>query len=328
MGGHSRMRGAARSAALALAAGLVVLVSQATSLGDPEPVWTHPDHYLLSDGCRLNARGIGDCGPLIGAAVGGNSDPAPLEQRLGRRLAVRRTYYQADQLDAAVATATQDLAVGRIPWLSFKLPYSWPEMAAGRGDAWARVLAAAMDRLPGPVWVAFHHEPENDQPDIEAWRATQERLGPLLRAGAPNAAFTVILTGWNQFHGPSRFGLSEIWPDTTVDLAGFDLYASTSAGVGPSAAQFTGTYLVSLANWATTKGVAWGLAETGIDDQMALVYPRWIQQVFRGLADAGGLCLVYFDSSLNSTSSWQLHTPAKLADFEVAISASPSLPPR
>ena len=35
--------------------------------------------------------------------------------------------------------AEADLAAGRLPWISFKLPYSWPDMAAGKGDAWARI---------------------------------------------------------------------------------------------------------------------------------------------------------------------------------------------
>ncbi|MGC3992592.1 MAG: hypothetical protein QM779_00410 [Propionicimonas sp.] len=318
----------ARTAAFILAAGTVMLASQATTLGEQVPVWSHPDHYLLSNGCRVNARGIGDCGPLVGAAVGGNSDPTPLEQQLGRQLAVHRTYYQADQLDAAVAAARQDLSAGRIPWLSFKLPYPWVDMAAGRGDDWARGVAAALNRLPGPVWVAFHHEPENDQPDIEALRVTQERLGPELRSGAPNAAFTVILTGWNQFHRPAQFGLGEIWPHTTVDLAGFDLYASASGKGGLSAEQFSRTYLVSLSTWARTQGVAWGLAETGIDDEQSSAHPKWIQEVRNALAEAGGQALIYFDSELNSTASWPLDTPVKLADFRAALNASPSLPPR
>ena len=33
--------------------------------------------------------------------------------------------------------AKTDLAERRLPWISFKLPYSWADMATGKGDAWA-----------------------------------------------------------------------------------------------------------------------------------------------------------------------------------------------
>ena len=59
--------------------------------------------------------------------------------------------------------------------MSFKLPHSWGEMAAGAGDAWAKNLAARFGRLNGPVWLAFHHEPEGD--GLDAGLATD--------AGAP-----------------------------------------------------------------------------------------------------------------------------------------------
>ena len=35
------------------------------------------------------------------------------------------------------ATAKADIAAHRVPWISFKLPYSWPDMVAGKGDAGA-----------------------------------------------------------------------------------------------------------------------------------------------------------------------------------------------
>ena len=107
--------------------------------------------------------------------------------------------------------------------MSFKLPYSWGEMAAGKGNDWARDLAQKMGQLDGPVWLAFHHEPEYDG-DIADWTAMQEELGPIVR-NQGNLAFTVIVTGYHQFYGEEQFSLANMWPKgIKVDVAGFDIY--------------------------------------------------------------------------------------------------------
>ena len=64
--------------------------------------------------------------------------------------------------------------------------------------------------LNGPVWLAFHHEPEGDGA-IQDWRRMQEHLTPIVRAHR-NLAMTVIVTGWNQFYGESKYRLKNIWP--------------------------------------------------------------------------------------------------------------------
>ena len=119
---------------------------------------------------------------------------------MGQQLGVRRTYYGATQVDKAVSVSKADLAMDRLPWISFKLPYSWAEMAAGKGDAWATDLAAKLNKLDGPVWLAFHHEPEGDG-DIKQWTAMQAHLAPIVRAAAPNVAYTIVVTGYHQFYG-------------------------------------------------------------------------------------------------------------------------------
>ncbi len=84
-----------------------------------------------------------------------------MEQKLGKTLPIHRTYWSANQVDGAVSTVAEDLADNRLPWISFKLPYSWSDMAAGKGDAWTP--STSCDRLAvvgGPVWIAFHHEPD------------------------------------------------------------------------------------------------------------------------------------------------------------------------
>src|SRR5690606_12770634 len=87
------------------------------------------DAHQLTNGCGVSERGIPKCGALFGAGFSDASDMAATEKTAGRPLGVRRTYYQGNQVDNAIKTVKADLAAGRLPWISFKAPYSWAEMA-------------------------------------------------------------------------------------------------------------------------------------------------------------------------------------------------------
>ncbi|MCW2814733.1 MAG: hypothetical protein JWN84_2188, partial [Nocardioides sp.] len=213
---------------------------------------------VLTDGCSYGPRGLPACGAYLGATYGSNTEPTTLEDQLGRRLGVRRTFWTGAQVDKAVRVAAGDLAKHRLPWISFKLPHSWQDMTAGRGDAWVRDLARRLAALPGPVWVAFHHEPEGDG-DITAWRTMQERLAPIVRATAPNVAYTVIVTGWNQFYGAAQYSLSRIWPrGVEIDVAGFDLYneygVTKDGRTSYKWPDFDTEYYAKIQTWAAEQG--------------------------------------------------------------------------
>ncbi|MDQ6527199.1 cellulase family glycosylhydrolase [Nocardioides sp. LHD-245] len=283
---------------------------------------------MLTNGCGRTARGIPSCGTYVGAAHGSNTDPSTLEQQLGDRLALRRTYFNSTGVAAAVRTAQADLAAGRLPWVSFKLPYSWTEMADGKGDAWATDLAQRLAAVGGPVWVAFHHEPEGDG-DIQEWRRMQEHLAPLVRAAAPNVAFTVVMTGWNQFYGDAQYRLAEIWPrGVKVDVAGFDIYQQygvTKSGSTTSKWTDFEQYYRAISTWSRSVGVDWALGETGVTDVAAEARPTAIADAVQLMENYGGIAYSYFDSALNSVAPWTLGTPAKRADFAHALAGSPSL---
>lgn len=293
----------------------------------PPPV--KPGGITLSDGCQLDARGLGDCDPLVGAAHGSNSDLAGLDKEHSQRLAVRRTYWNGAKVDQAVAVAKNDLATGRIPWISFKLPYSWADMASGKGDAWTRDLVAKLDALKGPVWLAFHHEPEGDGVTAD-WVKMQERLGPIVRNGSDNVAFTVVLTGWNQWYGQSQYRIENIWPNTKVDIAGFDIYSFY--GTWKNGKYRTGDpslkkdYFDKIAAWAKTKDVAWGLAETGLTDAASKDNPNWLSTTYEELKATDAVAMTYFDTLLNTDDSYNLSGGQKNLDFGVALRKSPMVP--
>lgn len=283
----------------------------------------------LTNGCAYSARGIPSCGAYFGAAYGSNTDPTAFESQVGRRLGVRRTFYNASGVDSAVRQARTDLAQGRLPWMSFKLPHSWEQMASGAGDAWATGLARKLAALDGPVWVAFHHEPEGDG-DIAAWRRMQERLAPLVRRTAPNVAYTVVLTGWNQLYGASTYSLANLWPrGVKIDVAGFDIYNGFGeVKDGKKSTKWTEIdrdYFAKIQQWAADEGVAWGLAEWGYTDEAHQRDPDWIQTTYEKLVARGGVAAAYFNTELNSAGSWRIASASKRQDFADAIDGTAAL---
>lgn len=283
----------------------------------------------LSNGCLVRQRGVADCGTYFGAGIGANTDPTARETEMGRRFGIHRVYWNASQVTSAMRSARTDLAVGRLPWMSFKLPYSWSEMAAGRGDAWVRDLADRLNTLPGPAWVAFHHEPEGDG-NIADWTAMQARLGPIVRSRATNVGFSIILTGWDELYGDAQYRLGRIWPkNTKVDVAGFDVYnrylVTSNGSTSTTAPDVRKRYFEPLAAWAEKKGVRWGLAETGISHPASERQPRWIEQAYRDVRATGGVAMAYFDSTLHSIARWDVSTATKKADFARALKLSPTV---
>ncbi|QYJ05091.1 hypothetical protein KUV85_05235 [Nocardioides panacisoli] len=298
----------------------------ATSEPTQEPTTTAPTgDQVLSNGCAYSDRGIPSCGMYVGASHGGNSDPASREEEVGSRLGVRRTFYRADQVDYALSIVREDHEAGRLPWISFKMPHSWADMADGRGDAWVRDLTQRLAATDHPVWLAFHHEPEGDG-DITAWTRMQERLAPMVRSGASNVAFTVILTGWNQFYGEDQHSLENLWPrGVTVDIAGFDIYQRYGQG-DKGWTDLDGDYFSRIEPWARSQGVEWAIAETGVTDEAAQVRPDVIERSANQVREHGGIAYTYFDSGLNSAANWVLSTANKVESFSDTVVGSPMLP--
>jgi len=248
---------------------------------------------------------------------------------MGKTLGVRRTFYSSSQVASAVNTAKADVAKNRIPWISFKPPYSWTDMAAGKGDAWARDLATRMKAVPGPVWVAVHHEPEGEG-DMQKWKAMQARIAPIMRAAAPNLGYSIILMGWHQLHGDAKYSLAATWPNTKIDVAGFDIYemyGEMKNGVRRTEwKDFVNDYYKPLQAWSKTTGVPWGLAETGYSDAAALKSSTWMSTTYNNMKTYGGIAFAYFNTTLNSPdANWALSTTAKKAAFTAINKPAPTI---
>lgn len=308
----------------------ITMVERLPSAPETAPSEGPRSSLKLSNGVALSARGIPASGALVGAAVGSNTDPAQFEAQTGQRLGVRRTYWGATGTDKAVKAARLDLANGRLPWISFRLPHSWEKMADGDGDAWAKDIVVKLSKLPGPVWVAFYHEPETHG-DIKQWKAMQERLGPIVRNNSSNVAFTIILTGYHQIAGEKQYRLEALWPNTKVDVAGFDIYNfyKTTNKHGThitKPSDLRRMYFEPISKFVASKGAAWGLAETGYNDAAAEDLPHLMKETYDAMVDNDGVAFSYFNSPLNSSSSWVITTRAKLTQFSNLVRGSPMYP--
>jgi hypothetical protein len=277
----------------------------------------------LTNGCTVSARGLPSCGAYVGATYKANADPTAWENSMGKGLGVRRTFW-GSSVNSAVTTAKADVSKNRIPWMSFRPPYSWTDMAAGRGDAWARDLATKMSAVPGPVWVAVAHEPENDGGDMQKWKAMQARLAPIMRAAAPNLGYSIILMGYHQLYGDAKYSLANTWPDTKIDIAGFDVYEKYGWKGFTTWTDYDGGYFPRFQAWAKSKGVAWGLAETGYNDPAARASSTWMSGTYNALVANGGIAFSYFNTTLNSKTSWALTLATKQAAFTAVNKPAPT----
>ncbi len=285
---------------------------------------------------------------LLGSASGNSSqDPLPQEGVFGGTLGLHRTYWQAAQRSRALDRARLDLQQGRLPWISFKTPVdpatgkklSWAQMAAGEGDAWARSVAADLAALPGPVWVAVHHEPENDPGDMQDWKRMQQHLAPIFRA-SPNVAFTVIFMGYHQFAAPypdPKLSMEAMWPGAQyVDVTGFDPYNNygtlKSSGKMDTNFMELKSYYDDIVAWSDSVGGApWAIAETGLTDLAAEVDVKWLSRAYDDMKAAGGVALTYWDNQFDGpatshgSNTWRLATQLKQDEFASVLARSDRL---
>ncbi|MCB0919403.1 MAG: hypothetical protein KDC39_12650 [Actinobacteria bacterium] len=319
---------------------VVALATIAVLTLRPNPRWTHPDY--TDNGVPIRGQ------VLFGASTG--EDVGTFEAQVGGTLGIHRSYFGPDELAVAREVATADLSAGRLPWISFKLPLSWAEMANGAGDDWARALTSVFGELPGPVWLAFHHEPEGDG-ELNDWLEMQRHLSAFVH-DAPNLAFTLILSGYVQlFDENSQQSMDSYWPGSdVVDVLAFDPYNwyDTTSRSGRHTLEWTELdtvydRIVAWLNESGNAGVPWAIAETGYTDSAAWLPEApavdgtspgsgaaWLERGYRDMKARGGVALSYFSvpPSYNNEPpswTWPIQTQPKRDVFAHVLAGSPHI---
>ena len=253
-----------------------------------------------------------------GSSISGNGDPvARHESTAGVPLGVRRTFYGWDQRTGSmVRNARNDIAAGRLPWVSIKTP-GWAAVASGAYDAQIDEMLRALDSVGGPVWFTAHHEPEGGngtaypdegQGSEKNWRAMQIKIRERMDVvQTRNIAFASILMSWT-FNPQSKRNPADWWVDGIWDFAGVDYYNDKESRPSMETDQWTATRA-----FYGAKGLKIGVAEwgnRGTDVTAANEMTGWYEMALRSAGQPGlsqVIGLSYFDSGLNSpTGAWTL----------------------
>jgi hypothetical protein len=152
-----------------------------------------------------------------------------VEDAIGRRFAVDRIFYTWNNAFPS-AYETWTAGQGRIPYISWKPstsagPIPWATIASGEVDAEIVARALAVKAWGKPMYLTFHHEPEDDVSTYgseQDYVAAFRHIVDVFRAeGVTNVAWAWTMTSWS-------FTSSEataFYPgDDVVDFIGVDAY--------------------------------------------------------------------------------------------------------
>ena len=145
-----------------------------------------------------------------------------VESQIGRRFAIDHQYYK---WDTSFPTSEQSWTVtqGRIPFVNWKAQRTngavvrWSTIASGAEDAAIIARADAIKAFGYPIYLAFHHEPEDD---LDAYgtpadyaEASRHIVTVFRSRGVTNVAFVWTMMSWS-FNSNSGKNVDSYYPGT------------------------------------------------------------------------------------------------------------------
>jgi len=231
------------------------------------------------------------------------------EDRLGRRLSVRRTYYDPRDARQLHERVREDRANRRLPHVSIKPAGSWASIAAGRHDRWLHQVLDPLRKQRIPVFFTLHHEPENDAggPGMSPsdFVAMQRRVIRIARNSCPNVTVVPVLQHWT--FDPRRSDAQPAqWVVPEAAVFGVDLYNPWSPTNGLAWRSFAAKAR-EVRRWARDTPMA--VAEYGCraDPRNPGRAKRWMRDAFVHARDHNIVAMSYFNSDNSRHESWELH---------------------
>ena len=257
-----------------------------------------------------------------------------VESQIGRKFDIYHTY---SKWNMAIPSAMSKWAAqnGTIPMINWSAQRTnggfvpWSSIANGEQDAWIGERADAFQTFAYPVYLVFHHEPEDDQGAFGSpadYAAAFRRVVDIFNAhGVTNVAFVFNLVAYT-FAPSAGLEADAFYPgDSYVDIVGADGYNWAPGRPGsswtPFSQVFQNAYNFALAHGKPLMAVEYGVQEDPIDpsrkaqwfaDALATI-KSWPQ--FKGL--------IYFDA--NKDYSWITDSSAISMAGYAAMAADPYL---
>lgn len=196
-------------------------------------VATHAETALAYPSVLEPKRGA-YLGSFVGARPGetGNDPIRRVERAIGRRFAVDHRYYRWDQ-ELPTKNERASFRAGRLPLVSWKAMrvdgglVPWSEIADGSHDDWLVEQARRFKAFGAPMYLTFHHEPEDDEENGSAgeFAAAFRHVVHIFREQrVRNVAFIWTMMSWT-FDVRSGRDPDDWYPgDRFVDIIGTDGY--------------------------------------------------------------------------------------------------------
>lgn len=234
----------------------------------------------------------------------------------------RRIFGDLDSPQSAVSLAASEIAAGRFPILSFKVPNDndWIGAAHGRYDTQLVALKNQLAALGGRVFVTLHHEPSGDGTAAD-YAAMQAHVLPILSPPSNVLAGVIVNGFWWSDHG-QRLTDAEIaqWLPASV-LAKAEVVAADcyQGGTFDSPGEDAGVKIANLSAWATRVGVN----RLGIGEYNGMTAAAITHAGDAILADSRFVFAAIFNSSRNNRPGvdWVL-SGTRLAAFIATVTDS------
>jgi hypothetical protein len=223
-----------------------------------------------------------------------------VEGQIGRRFAIDHFYYQwtSSFPNSSVAAS---VAQGRIPLINWKSGSSWSAIANGSQDATIIARADAIKSFGYPLYLAFHHEPEND---LDTYGSPQEYAAAFRRVvdvfrgrGVTNVGFVWNMMSWS-FNPRSGRDAGAYYPgDAYVDFVGANGYSWYPTRAGDEWTLVRDIFR-DVNAWSAVHGKPWMIVEYGCIEDPAAPGRKgdWFRDVLQTVKTWPGLkALIYFD---------------------------------
>jgi hypothetical protein len=267
-----------RMSVWALSAALSVTMAAPSAASQPD---------RLGGGSAPAAIRSATTGPILfGAYVGWRGERTAedavlrFEDQIGRPLAIRHVYHAWNQRLIG-STETWSIEQGHTLLINWKAALMapdrttehvrWRSIANGSRDRVIRRAANELKALGLPVYLAFHHEPENelDIPEAErcgSRKSYQKAFQHIHEIFEEERARNVSFV-WNMLGHTFRQGEADEWypGDDVVDIVAADAYNwfGTEHTGDTSWRSFTVAFQHAYA-WATARGKPFWVGETGV----------------------------------------------------------------